>query len=112
VLPTNNAVTVVATPASLVGNGTSTSSVTATVTAAAGGPVVGDILGFTLTPSVSGACGTITPAAGQTNSSGSVTIAYTSSTTNGFCTVTATESAAVSPELTAQSGATQITQHS
>jgi hypothetical protein len=107
----NDAVAVVATPSSVINSGTATSTVTATVTNAQGAPVVGDVIGFTLAPSVTGSCGTVAPAAGQTNSSGVVSVTYTSSTTAGFCTVTATESAVVAPETAVQHGTATITQN-
>ena len=73
--PTHNAVAVTANPASVVDNGTATSTITATVTGPTGAPVAGDVVGFT---ALRGTCGTITPAAGSTNSSGVVTVTYTS----------------------------------
>ena len=61
-------------------------------------PVSGDLVGFVGT----GDCGTISPAAGSSNSSGVVTVTYTSATSIGFCTITATE------HNTAQTGSVQI----
>ena len=72
--------------------GTATSTVVATVVSSKGAPITGDVVNFTTAASPAGSCGTFTPAAaGATNSSGQVTVTYTSSTTAGFCTVTATE---------------------
>jgi hypothetical protein len=107
----NDAVAVTANPNSLTDNGTSTSAVSVTDTNNAGAPVVGTTINFTLTPSVTGACGTLSSTGGITNSSGSVTVTYTSSTATGFCTVTATEAAIVPPESAVQNGTTQITEH-
>jgi hypothetical protein len=96
--PTLNSVAVTANPASVVDNGTATSTITATVTGPTSAPVAGDVVGFTHT----GTCGSIAPAAGSTNSSGVVSVVYTSATTTGFCVITATENG------TAQTGSVQV----
>jgi hypothetical protein len=100
--PSAVTVAVTANPSSLTANGTSTSTVTATVTNS-GVPVSGDEVGFLTSGSPSAACGLLsfpTP----TNSSGQATVTYTASTTAGTCTITATE------DDYGQSGSTTITQ--
>jgi adhesin/invasin len=61
------------------------------VTTFGGFAVAGDSVTFTLSGSPAGACGTMNPQSGTTNSSGQVTSVYISSTTSGFCTLTSTE---------------------
>jgi hypothetical protein len=90
--PSVNTVALVAHPNTVLNNGTSTSTITATVTGPSG-LVVGDSVGVTLTGSPAAACGTISPTSGVTSSAGVATFTYTSSTTLGFCTVTAKEAA-------------------
>jgi hypothetical protein len=87
--PPPPAVHVVASPASVPTNGTSTSAVTVTVTTGSG-VAFDDPVSLTTTPSVAGSCGVAT-AAGSTDASGQVTSTYTASTTAGTCTITATE---------------------
>jgi hypothetical protein len=101
----NNSVVVAASPSSVVDSGTATSTVTATVTSSTGSPVSGDVVSFAGVGTPGAACGTFSPAsAGSTNSSGVVSVTYTSSTTAGFCTITATENG------TAQTGTVTIDQ--
>jgi hypothetical protein len=100
---TLNTVAVTANPTTLVANGTSQSTITATVTNP-GGPVAGDAVTFTTAGSPAAACGSVLPTSGVTNASGVATTTYTSSTTVGFCTVTATEA------LQLQSGSATVTQ--
>ncbi|HEY1829402.1 MAG TPA: hypothetical protein VGG38_04065, partial [Acidimicrobiales bacterium] len=98
-------VTVVASPASIPASGTgSTSAVTVTVANSSGLPVNGDALSFTLTPSVTGACGTLSGGSSTTNSSGQVNRTYHASTTAGICTISVIEAD------NAQTGSTTITQ--
>jgi hypothetical protein len=87
--PPPPAVRVVASPASVPANGTSTSALTVTVTNGSG-VAFDDPVSLTTTPNVIGACGVAT-AAGSTDASGQVTSTYTASTTAGTCTITATE---------------------
>jgi adhesin/invasin len=90
-----NNIAAAANPAAIRADGTSTSTVTATVTMGVGGAAVsGDTVNFTAT----GAAGVCTNASlsaltGMTNASGQVSVTYTASTTIGFCTVKATETA-------------------
>jgi len=77
-----------ATPTSLVANG-ATSALVATVTNATTGPVSGDTVTFSST----GVCGTIAPASGSSSATGVVDATYTSSSSAGDCTITATEGA-------------------
>jgi hypothetical protein len=73
------------------------------VTAAGG--IATDVVSFAGVGTPTAACGTFSPAsAGSTNSSGVVSVTYTSSTTAGFCTITATENG------TAQTGTVTIDQ--
>jgi adhesin/invasin len=82
-------VMVSASPSIVPADGVSTSAVTVTVTSASG-PVVGDTVTFT----PSGTCGNLSPSGPYaTNASGQVSVTYTSSTTVGFCTITANETA-------------------
>jgi adhesin/invasin len=69
-------------------NGSNTQTIGVTVTNSASTPVAGD----TVTFSVPAGCGTFTPTSGTTSSLGVVDTSYKTSTTPGFCTVTATES--------------------
>ncbi len=88
-----NTVTMAASVNPVAANGATASSITATVTNAGGTAVSGDTVTFSLAPSPAGACGTLSPTSGTTNSSGVVVVSYLSSTTSGFCTITGTESA-------------------
>jgi hypothetical protein len=84
---------VTASPASIPANGTSTSTITVTVTSPTGAPVANLPVGFqTENPSPSGACGTLSATGGVTNANGQASVTYTSSTTEGFCTVTVSNS--------------------
>lgn len=78
----------VATVTSLLADGTSTSGLTTTVLGL-GLPLPGVPVTLNSVPSVSGACGTLSPGSGVTNLLGQFTSTYTSSTTAGICTVTA-----------------------
>ena len=99
-----NQVTVTASPSSVPSNGTATSSISATVDTEGGTAVSGDSVTFTLSGSPAAACGTLTNSTGTTNASGVANTSYKASTTEGFCTITATEANANS------SGTTQVTQ--
>jgi hypothetical protein len=100
-----NTVALTANPTSIANNGTSTSTLTATVTGVGGAPVAGDTVGFAGVGNPSAAaCGAFSPTGGVTNAAGQVVVTYTSTTTSGFCQVTATEAA------TAQTASVQITQ--
>jgi len=108
-VPNTNAV--VANPSSIAATGVSTSTITDTVTSPSGATVSGDSV--TITTSGGAACGTLSPAGAQTtNSSGQVAVAYISSTTSGFCTITATDNGTGSPAGTGGSGTATITQTS
>jgi hypothetical protein len=69
-----------------------TDQISATVSNSSG-PVGSDTVTFTLTPTTSGACGTLSAATATTNSSGVATTEYTPSSTVGFCQVSVSESA-------------------
>jgi hypothetical protein len=77
---------VTASPATILDNGTATSTITATVTNSSG-PVVADPVTLALT----GTCGSSSPASVSTNATGVASFTYTASTTAGICTVKATE---------------------
>lgn len=87
--PPPPAVRVVANPAVVAANGSSTSAVTVTVTTGSG-VAFDDPVSITTAPSAPGSCGTAS-ATGSTNASGQVTSTYTASTSSGTCTITATE---------------------
>jgi hypothetical protein len=103
------AISAEASPTSIPANGTSTSTVTATVSGQDSAPVDGDTVQFTLTGT---GCGTITGsstggvAAGTqqeyvpTGATGTATITYTSSLTFGACTVDVQEADAGLPNST------------
>jgi len=95
--------TVTATPASIAADGSSTSTVTATVKTS-GGTLVpdGDHVQWTLTGSPAAAC-PAAPVSGNTVS-GQVSFTYTSTTTVGTCSITATEA------NSASSGSATVTQ--
>lgn len=97
-------VSVTANPASVPADGVTTSTVTATVTSSTGAPAINDPVAFSLSGSPSGACGSIAPPTGNTNSNGTVTATYTASSTVGTCTITANEA------QNGLSGSTTITQ--
>ena len=101
-----NTVAVTASPNNITANGTSTSTVTATVSSVGGTPVAGDLVSFAGAGTPAGACSaaSFTPDDGTTNASGQVVVTYTSTTTAGFCTVTATEAG------TSSTGTAQVTQ--
>ncbi len=80
-----NAVAVTANPTHAPADGTSTSTVAATVTKGGGGAAINDPVQF------SSNCGTFSPILVNTNASGVATSTYTTSTTAGACTITATE---------------------
>ena len=98
VAPPGNKVTVAASPARLPNDGTSTSTVNATVLQGASGAnpgaaAAGDEVDFT-TDSTTGNCGTVNPAKTTTNSSGVATTTYTASKSNDeVCSVIAREAA-------------------
>jgi hypothetical protein len=87
--PPPTAVQVVASPTTLLADGTSTSDLTVTVTTDSG-VAFDDLVTFSSSPNVPGACGT-TPLTGSTNAFGQVTSTYTASFIAGTCTITATE---------------------
>ena len=98
--PINYSITLAASPLDLVANGVSNSTVTATVDTPSGAPAVGVTVTFaavgnpaaiTGPPAVAGACET-TLQSGPfiTGADGTTPLTYTSSTTPGFCTLTAT----------------------
>jgi adhesin/invasin len=87
-----NTVALKANPSTVLNNGTSTSAITATVDGPSG-YMVGDSVSVALVGTPAAACGTILPASIVTNAVGVASFTYTSSTTVGFCTVTATEAA-------------------
>jgi adhesin/invasin len=87
-----NTVALKATPNQVLNNGTSTSTITATVDGPTG-YMLGDSVSVALVGTPAAACGTILPASIVTNAVGVASFTYTSSTTVGFCTVTATEAA-------------------
>jgi hypothetical protein len=82
-------VSVSANPSSIPADGSSRSVVTATVTRPDGSPAASDFVAFTTAGGAS--CGSISGSPATTNTSGIATVAYTSSTTVGTCSVTATE---------------------
>jgi hypothetical protein len=100
--------TVALSKSSIQADGTSTSVATATVKSGAGTAVQSDHIQFTTSPSTTGACGALTPAATVANRTtdvnGQVAVTYTSTTTVGTCTITATES------FSASSGSAALTQ--
>jgi hypothetical protein len=79
-------VTVNANPASIVANGTSISTITATVTTSSGAPISGATVDWT----VSSGGGTFSTNSSTTNSAGQAVVDYISSTTPGFYTIKAT----------------------
>jgi adhesin/invasin len=103
----NNSVKVTPASSNVAANGSATASLTATVKNPSGVVVPNDDLTITLSPSNSGSCGSATMN-GLTNSSGQLTISYISSSTSGFCTVTATEQSTAPG--TGQSGSAEVDQ--
>lgn len=101
-----NSVTVTASPSSVSASGSATSTITATVKNFLGQAVSGDPVMFTMSASPAGSCGMLSSTTGTTNSSGVVSVTYTSSTVPGTCTITATEA------NTAASGKGTVTQTS
>jgi len=95
-------VAVTAKPPSVQAGTSTTSTITAKVTAPASGAVAGDKVTF----SKSGTCGTLSPTSIATNSSGVATSTYTPSASAGQCTITAGEATG------GQSGTTTVTQSS
>jgi adhesin/invasin len=84
-----NTITATANPAAIPANGTSTSTITATVKDVSGAAVNADTLTFTRGAAP---CNIVPPApTATTNSSGIATNTYTSSSTQGFCTITITD---------------------
>jgi adhesin/invasin len=89
-----NTVAITPPTATVIATGTATQLFTAHVAPALlGGSVANDTVTFTLSGSPSAACGTVNPTSGSTGAGTSVQTVYQSSTTPGFCTITATESA-------------------
>src|SRR5207245_1836184 len=91
-------------PSSVAAAVSTTSTVTATVTSSTGAPAVNDPVAFSLAGSPAGACGSIAPPTGTTNTSGTITSTYTASAIVGTCTITANEA------QNGLSGSTTITQ--
>jgi adhesin/invasin len=91
-------------------DGTTTQVITDTVTNKGVG-VSADTVTWTLTPSVAGACGTVTPTSMATNGSGVATTTYKASLVVGFCNVTGTEAGNGSSAVTtiAQKGTSTTT---
>jgi hypothetical protein len=101
-----NTITTTATPSNVATNVASASQIASTVTNPVSGPPVGDVVSYSLSGNPTAACGTLaTPT--STTAAGGVTPndAYSSSTTVGFCTITATEAG------TGSSTTVVITQH-
>jgi hypothetical protein len=65
---------------------------------------------FTLTPSVAGACGTLSAASATTPASGVVSVTYTASTTVGTCVVNVAEANGGSNNAAQPAGTKTITQ--
>jgi hypothetical protein len=86
---TNSSALTATPPTTILANGTDTVALTDTVTGTAG--ISSDGVTFGLTPSVTGACGSVSPSSGATTSGGVLTTTYTASTTAGTCNVTAFE---------------------
>ncbi|MHB1770801.1 MAG: beta strand repeat-containing protein [Acidimicrobiales bacterium] len=101
-----NTVTVTTSAPSVAANGAGAASITAAVTSPAGLAVANDTVTFSVAPSPAGSCGTVSPTTATTNASGIVAVSYLSSSTSGFCAITATEAA------TGGSGTGQIIQTS
>jgi hypothetical protein len=104
--PVFDTVSVASSPPAIVANGTSTSTVTATVTLGST-PVAGDKVTFVATPHPGGACSALPAAATTgilTNASGQASFTYNSTTTPGFCSIAATE------HTTGSSGAGSVDQ--
>jgi adhesin/invasin len=100
-------VTVSANPSSIAASGTSSSTISITVTDANGVPVGPQALAITKAGTPGAACGSVATTA-TTNASGQASVVYISSTTTGFCTITVTETGAAPHN---GSGSTTITQH-
>jgi adhesin/invasin len=101
-----NTITVTANPTTLPADGTSTSTVTITVTnAVTGAAVANDALTISKAGTPCGTLGTASGSpAGNTDTSGKVTLSYKAGTAVGFCTITAKDS------TNATGGSTTITQ--
>jgi hypothetical protein len=85
-----NTAAVTASPNTMQADGMSTATLAVTVT---GSAAANDLVAFTLTPSIAGACGTLSAGSAMTSAGGVATVTYTASNTAGTCTVTATEAA-------------------
>ena len=109
-------ITITATPSTVTANGSSTSTVRATVTdGVTGAPVAGDVITFSASGNPAAACGN--PGDGlsttaTTNASGVATFTYIASTTSGFCTITAEDIIGTSADddLGGNAASTTITQ--
>ncbi len=97
---TPTAVSVTLSPGSIIANGSSTSTVTATVTDAQGHPLSGQTVGFSSTDQGE----TIGPV--TSHGDGTYTATITSSTTAGFATITATDTS-VMPHVSGQASLAQ-----
>jgi adhesin/invasin len=102
-----NTIAASANPITIPANGTSSSTISITVTDASGNPVGSQALAITKAGTPAAACGTVATTA-TTNASGQASVVYISSTTAGFCTIMVTETG-VAPHN--GSGSTTITQH-
>src|SRR5207245_203163 len=103
-----NNIAVSANPSSIRADGTSTSTITATVTTGVGGtPVSGDVVNFSAVGNPAGTCSNTNLSAltATTNAAGQATVTLTAATTVGFCTVTAIETG------TSQTNNTVVTEH-
>ncbi len=95
-------VSVAATPSSLKADGTSTSRIVVKIRVGAR-PERNALVTLTLTATTAGACGSLSASSGHTNRSGIFATTYKSSTTSGFCSISAavgTRSAATTIDQT------------
>ena len=99
-------VTVSANPSTIPADGKSTSTITVTVKDKNGSAVSGDPIQLSLSASPNGACGSLSASTGTTNASGQLVVTYTTSSTVGFCTISAQEAntGASSSALITQTG--------
>jgi adhesin/invasin len=86
-----NVIALTSANASVPADGTTTDALTAHVSAG-GNPVVGDAVHFMMSGTPAGACGSLNQTTVNTDSSGNAVATYMSSSTAGFCAITATES--------------------
>jgi adhesin/invasin len=93
-----------ASPSTIAGNGSTSSTISVTVTTMSGSPEPGDTVTFSSAGNPAAACGSVYPTSVTTNSAGQASASYTSSTSGGSCTLTATETS------TGASASTTVTQ--